>query len=208
MFITQLLTNPILAIFYLCALVIAISVHEFAHAKVADKLGDPTPDLDGRITLNPLAHLDPLGSVLFLLVGFGWGKPVRFDPFNLENPRRDAALISLAGPASNAIMAITAAFMHRLLGTSMAAGAVTGFLEIFIWINVVLGIFNLLPFAPLDGFKIVGGILPEDKAMEWYGLEKYGYIFLLFFIFPFVGGRSMLEVFVSPIISFIVNLLV
>ncbi len=216
MFITELFTNPVGALFYLIALVVAISVHEFAHAKVADRLGDPTAELAGRITLNPLAHLDPLGSILFLLVGFGWGKPVPFDPFNLENPRRDAALISLAGPVSNAIMAIAGATMLRLLGTGtagisesgLAIAVVSGFLSTFVWINVVLGIFNLLPFAPLDGFKVVGGMLPEDKAHDWYGLERYGMIFLLFSIFPFVGGRSMLDVFIFPIIQTIVKVLI
>ena len=218
MFIVQFLSNPIGAVFFLGAIVIAVSVHEFSHAKVADYLGDPTAEMAGRLTLNPLAHLDLMGSILFLLVGFGWGKPVPFDPFNLDNPRRGAALISLAGPASNATMAISAAIILKLTGAFMGGSAghlgsldlatgVSAFLQVFIWINVVLGVFNLLPFAPLDGFKIVGGVLSEEKAHEWYGLERYGLIFLMAAIFPFVGGRSMLDVFVSPVIGFIVNLL-
>ncbi|OGK16748.1 hypothetical protein A3H80_01395 [Candidatus Roizmanbacteria bacterium RIFCSPLOWO2_02_FULL_37_19] len=221
MFILQFLNNPVGVILFLLSVVIAVSVHEFMHAKTADKLGDPTPELAGRVTLDPRAHLDPLGSFLFLMVGFGWGKPVPFDPFNLDNPRKDAALISLAGPMSNFVMALLGSIIIRLIilfelykidligsllfhPTTQFAGS--GFLEIFVYINIVLGIFNLLPIAPLDGFKIVGGMLSEHSARQWYSLERYGILFLLFFIFPFAGGRSMLEVFVSPVIGFIINL--
>lgn len=203
MFIAQFLSNPLAAVFFLLSIVIAVTVHEFAHAKTADKLGDPTADLQGRVTLDPRAHLDLMGSILFLLVGFGWGKPVPFDPFNLDNPRRDAAIISFAGPLSNALMAISAAILLRFIPIPL----VSAFLEIFIWINIVLGVFNLLPFAPLDGFKIVGGFLPEEQARQWYSMERYGIFLLLFFIFPFAGGRSMLDMFVSPVIGFLVSLL-
>ena len=99
-----LFNNPLSFLFWLVALAMAITIHEFAHAYTADRLGDPTPRLQGRLTLNPLAHLDPLGTLMLLLVRFGWGKPVQFDPFNLKNPRKDGALISLAGPASNLLI--------------------------------------------------------------------------------------------------------
>src|SRR3989344_291453 len=102
-------------IFYIISLVIAITIHEFAHAFVADHLGDPTPRLQGRVTLNPLAHLDPMGTLLLFIVHFGWGKPVQFDPFNLRNPRRDAALISLAGPATNLVTATVASIVMQVL---------------------------------------------------------------------------------------------
>src|SRR3972149_8566479 len=105
--------NPIMFVIYLLALLIAITVHEFAHAKVADYLGDPTPRLQGRLSLNPLVHLDPLGMILLFLVGFGWGKPVMFDPFNLRNPRRDAALISIAGPGTNFVVALLLSLILR-----------------------------------------------------------------------------------------------
>src|SRR4051812_27134518 len=104
--IGSLFTSPLSFFVAAIALLIAITVHEFSHALSADKLGDPTPRLQGRISLNPLVHLDPIGTLLILFVGFGWGKPVVFDPFNLKNPRKDAAIISLAGPASNFILAI------------------------------------------------------------------------------------------------------
>ncbi|MEK7065464.1 MAG: site-2 protease family protein, partial [Patescibacteria group bacterium] len=96
----QLATNPLGFLFWLIALVVAITIHEFSHAYAADRLGDPTPRLQGRLTLNPLAHLDPLGTLMLLIARFGWGKPVVFDPFNLRHPRRDAAIISFAGPLS------------------------------------------------------------------------------------------------------------
>jgi Zn-dependent protease len=204
MYFASLFSDPLETIFRLLAIVIAVTVHEFAHAKMADHLGDPTADALGRVSLDPRAHLDPLGSLLFLLIGFGWGKPVPFDPYNLENPRRDAALISFAGPASNIVMALVATVLVHIIGTESLVGV---FLFTFIAINVVLAIFNMLPIAPLDGFKIVGGLMSDDQAREWYSLERYGIIFLLFFIFPFVGGRSMLEMFVSPVITFVLSLL-
>src|SRR3990172_8857289 len=96
--------NPVEFIFGLVALIVAITIHEFSHAAAAERLGDPTPRLQGRLTLNPLAHLDPLGTLMLILIRFGWGKPVQFDPYNLRHPRRDSAIISLAGPTSNIVL--------------------------------------------------------------------------------------------------------
>ena len=106
MILLELLSNPLLAILYLGILVITISIHEYAHARVADELGDPTAQIAGRLTINPMAHLDPWGSLAFLFFGFGWGKPVPFDPYNLKNPDRDVRLIALAGPISNLLISI------------------------------------------------------------------------------------------------------
>lgn len=211
MILTEVFTNPIAGLFFLLSIVTAVTVHEFAHAKSADMLGDPTPATLGRVTLDPRAHLDLMGSILFLLIGFGWGKPVPFDPYNLDNPKRDAAIIALAGPGSNFIMAGISSgilYMFTLIEPNAWILIGQGFLQTFIWINLVLGIFNLLPFAPLDGFKIVGGILSDDQAAQWYGLERYGIIFLLFFIFPFAGGQSMLQLFLTPIIQTLVGILI
>lgn len=191
-------TNPLLFVLFLAALVVAITVHEYAHARAAEYLGDPTPKLQGRISLNPLRHLDPFGMIFLLFAGFGWGRPVQFDPFNLKNPRRDAAIISFAGPLSNIILAIILAIIVRIIETPL--------LYPFIYLNVSLAVFNLLPIHPLDGFKIVGGILPRDKAHEWYQLERYGIIFLLLLIVPF-GQRSMLASILVPPIDFILNIL-
>ena len=172
MFLLEFLSKPELLIIFLLSLVLAVTVHEFAHAWTADRLGDPTPGLMGRLTLNPAAHLDPIGSLLFLFIGFGWGKPVPYDPFNLKDPRRDAALISVAGPLSNFIMALAAAIIIKLLNL-VELNFLTSigylFLVNLIRINIVLGIFNLLPFSPLDGFQFVGGLLSKKQAQEWMG---------------------------------------
>jgi Zn-dependent protease len=207
--LTSFFTNPLSTIIFIILLLVTIAVHEFSHAKIADYLGDPTPRLAGRLTLNPFVHIDLFGLLFLFLFGFGWGKPVPFDPFNLKNPKKDAALISLAGPGSNFITAIVSSLLLKLfilfkLSILLTIGKI--FLPIFIYLNLLLGIFNLLPIAPLDGFKIVAGMLSQKQAEEWYQLERYGMIFLLLFIFP-LGQKSMLEIFLSPVINFLYNLL-
>ena len=206
----SLFSNPISFLFYIVSLFIALSIHEASHALAADKLGDPTPRLDGRITLNPLAHIDLSGLLFMLFFGFGWGKPVMFDPYNLKNPRRDAALISLAGPASNLILALCLSILLRLFNLlNISLISTIGYLLFspLITINITLGIFNLLPIHPLDGFKIVGGILSEDQATDWFQLQKYGMIFLLLLIIP-LGSRSVLDMIMQPVLQFIVPLFV
>lgn len=193
-----LFQSPLIFILYLVALLAAISIHEFSHAFVADKLGDPTPQRQGRVTLNPRAHIDLMGILFLFMFGFGWGRPVQFDPFNLKNPRRDAALISVAGPISNFLLAILITIVLKITDLQ--------FLIIFIQLNVMLGVFNLLPIHPLDGFKIVGGLLPEDKAREWYQLERYGILFLILLILP-IGKGSMISSIISPAISFVMQFL-
>lgn len=209
--ISYLFTNPLLFFVYLIALLIAITIHEFSHAFAADYLGDPTPKLQGRLTLNPKAHIDMFGILFLLLFGFGWGKPVQFDPYNLAHPRRDAAFISFAGPISNLIVAIVLSIGLRLFSLFHLPVLETIGLFLFIPIislNVILAVFNLLPIHPLDGFKIVGGFLPEEKAKEWYGLERFGMIFLIMLIFPLGANGSMLNMIIQPIITFILHLFV
>lgn len=206
----SLFSNPISFIFYIVSLFIALSVHEASHALAADKLGDPTPRLDGRITLNPLAHIDLSGLLFMLFFGFGWGKPVMFDPYNLKNPRRDAALISLAGPASNILLALCLSLIIRSFNLfNLSQLSTIGYLILspLITINLTLGIFNLIPIHPLDGFKIVGGVLPPDQAADWFQLQRYGMIFLLLLIIP-LGGSSMLDVILQPILRFVVPLFI
>lgn len=214
----SLLSNPLVFVFSLLSLVVAISIHEFAHAYAADRLGDPTPQLQGRLTLNPLAHLDPIGTLMILFAHFGWGKPVQFDPFNLRNPRRDSAIISLAGPLTNFIFAALCSvllhivdfyhltMMGSFFGVIMAL--LVGLLQSFIVLNVSLGVFNLVPIHPLDGFKIVEGILPDEYARQWHELEGYGMIFLLFLAFPILGSVSPISRVISPIINFLIALLI
>src|SRR3989338_4707598 len=208
--LSYLFTNPLLFFVYLIALLVAIAVHEFSHAYAADYLGDPTPRLAGRLKLNPLAHIDGIGLLFLLFFGFGWGKPVGFDPYNLKNPRKDAAIISLAGPFSNFILASLLAICLKLILFFELASLQNIAYFIFvpmISLNIVLGVFNLLPIHPLDGFKIVGGVLSDDKAREWYQLERYGMIFLLMLIFPF-GRSSLLDLIIRPVVSFLLNLLI
>jgi Zn-dependent protease len=202
--IATLFSSPLLFFLTLLGLVIAITIHEFSHALAADKLGDPTPRSQGRLTLNPLAHLDPLGTITLLIASFGWGKPVPFDTFNLTSPRRDSALISLAGPSSNLILAI----LISILGKFFLSPFTFPFLYPLIVINISLAIFNLLPIYPLDGAKIVSGLLPRDLAFEWESITtRYGTIILTFMIFPFFGN-SPISAIISPLIQFLANLLI
>lgn len=201
-----LFTNPInFAIAAIC-LVFALSVHEFAHAFAADKLGDPTPRLMGRLSLNPIKHLDPLGTFLLLFIGFGWGKPVLFDPYNLQNPRKDSAIIALAGPFSNLVLASCASLLLRFL----PGGDTFFFYSIvsqFLYFNVVLAVFNLLPIHPLDGGKILVGLLPRelahpvDRFMQQYGV----FVLMIALIFPLFGGGNVISTIISPIIRLLMT---
>lgn len=208
--LSTLFSNPLIFVLSVISLLLAISIHEFSHAYVADILGDPTPRLQGRLKLNPFVHIDPTGILFLLFFGFGWGKPVEFDPYNLKNPRKDAALISIAGPTSNFILAILLSILLKLsIFLQLNILTIIGYYLFvpMIQLNLILGVFNLLPIHPLDGFKIVGGILPEEKAHEWYSLQKYGWIFLILLIVPF-GSSSMLDGLIRPIINFLSTLLI
>jgi|SRR5581483_2329321 len=186
------------------ALLIALDVHEASHAFMANYLGDPTARLMGRLTLNPLAHLDPLGTLVFILTalaGFpiGWGKPVIFDPYNLKDPKRDAALTSLAGPASNLILASIVSLLFRFYPAPI--------LESLIILNVSLAIFNLIPIHPLDGGKILIALLPEKEGRQYdLFLNKYGAFILLLLILPIAGGQSIISNIISPIINAILKI--
>lgn len=199
------------------ALLCSVIIHEVSHGLVAERLGDPTARLAGRLTLNPLPHIDPFGSILLPLmlylsnigILFGWAKPVPIDPFNLRDPRRDSALIALAGPASNFILAILCAVLIRLFINIEHNSLVTIgvlFLAEVVKISIFLGLMNFLPIAPLDGFKVVGGILSSEKASEWYSLERYGMIFLLALLIP-LGGSSLLSFIVNPPTNFLLHIL-
>ena len=200
--IGELTSNPVGFLFWVISLVIAITIHEFSHAWAAERLGDPTPRLMGRLTLNPLVHLDPLGTIMLLIARFGWGKPVQFDPFNLRNPRRDSAIISLAGPVSNLVLATICSIFLRVFISYWFIGL----LQPLIVLNVVLAVFNLIPIHPLDGFKIVSGILPEQYARQWAELEGYGMIFLIVLILPLGGGASPISQLISPVINVLLSI--
>lgn len=171
-------------------IIIAMVVHEFAHARVAYALGDFTPKLAGRLTLNPAAHVDPIGLLMLLIAHFGWAKPVQINPYNFQNPRRDDLLVSLAGPAANLITAfITLIFMMILykMGFEMSQGMKLVFSLIMI-ININFAIFNMIPFPPLDGFHVLQNILPYKLARKLEGLERYSFIFLIIILMtPILG---------------------
>ena len=162
-------------------IVFAMVVHEFSHARVAYALGDYTPKLEGRLTLNPAAHVDPIGLVMLLFVHFGWAKPVRINPMNFSNPRRDDILVSLAGPASNLITAFVALIILVLLAkleVPFSEGLLVVFNLIIVY-NINFAIFNMLPIPPLDGSHILRNLLPYELARQYEMLERYSFIFLI-----------------------------
>lgn len=208
MLIIQLLQiNPLIALAFIAGLVFAITIHEASHAYLAYRLGDPTAKLAGRLTLNPFSHLDPIGTLALLLVGFGWGKPTPFDPFNLRNIKRDSALISVAGAFSNFLLAILltipylAAYFTGNLNLTLV-----GFYQIIsivVWLNLILGVFNLIPVAPLDGFKVLAGLLPTDWYHDFMQTERYGIFILLLLLVSGAVGRILF-----PVVSSLFSLLI
>lgn len=201
MLIQLLFTQPLIFLLVALAIVLSLSIHEFAHAFTADKLGDNTPRLLGRVTLDPRAHLDPLGTLLILFAGFGWGKPVEFNPINLANPKRDSAIIAFAGPLSNFVLAALLSLLLHMF--ALSPNSLLGiFFYLTIFYNVMLGVFNLLPIYPLDGFKVVAGLLPANLYIQWMQMQQYGLIILLLLIFTRTTG-----VIVTPVINFILILL-
>lgn len=205
--ISLLFNNPLIFIIIAAIIILAITIHEFAHAWMADRLGDPTPRYQGRVTLNPLAHLDPMGTLLLFFVGFGWGKPVQFDPYNLKDPVRDAAIIALAGPVSNLIMALVLAVLVPFLTVilNLPIELMITILSLGIFYNCMLAIFNLIPIHPLDGGKILVALLPRATAIEYEELmARFGTFILFALIFPW-GGMSPASRLISPIIEFVVS---
>ena len=199
---------------FIIAILIAVAVHEWAHAFAAYRLGDPTAKYDGRLTLNPIAHLDPIGTLLFIFVGFGWGKPVPVDPRYFKKPVRDGAIVAFAGPLSNIVLAFLAYAIAYPLGIAeeVLAGSTAGhasvILEFFsrllgdmIIINLVLMAFNLLPVPPLDGSKIVRIFLPYEYERQYAQFSYYGPWILLALI---VAGRA----FGFPVLSIWIELII
>lgn len=191
--------NPLYFLILLGALVFSVTIHEFAHAWVADRLGDTTARSLGRLTLNPRSHIDPFGLIFLIVAGFGWGRPVPYNPFNLKNPKRDSALIALAGPGSNFVMAVILAIILQFISPSTFVGAVLYLLALY---NLMLGVFNLMPFHPLDGFKIVGGFLPGNLAVQWYQMQSYGLLILMVFVVTGSFGKI-----ITPIVDLLTKIL-
>lgn len=198
----------------LIALAVTISTHECAHAWVAYKLGDPTAKLEGRVSLNPLRHLDVLGTLMIFVAHFGWGKPVHFNPYNLKHPKRDSALIAMAGPAANFITAFIIAIPYKYLLTHPALlgnpvmQVVTSILESTFTLSLVLGIFNLFPIAPLDGSKFIGILVPPRYEMAYRKYLKQGPFILIAVVLGDSFLKSILGIsFLSPVIGFIYDVL-
>jgi Zn-dependent protease len=199
-----LFTQPAAFILIFGGLIISIGLHEAAHAFTADYLGDPTPRSLGRTTLNPLAHLDPMGTLVILVTGFfGWGKPAPYDPFNLRDVRRDTALIALSGPVTNILLAILISLILRLLSLPPAVGQIAYFL---LRINITLALFNLIPVPPLDGSKIVGLLMSHESALRYQSQNNP--LLLLFLILPIFGGASIASMLIYPLLKIITGILV
>ena len=185
-------------------LLFSLTIHEMAHAWTADRLGDPTARLRGRVSLNPLVHADPIGTVLFpllaLISGFpliGWAKPVPVDVRNLRRGRRDFVLVAAAGPSSNLVMAVAAAILLQLtpvtpvtLGEPNVTAPLASLFSLAMQINVLLAIFNMIPIPPLDGGNVLSGLLPEGLAIAFNRIRPYG--FLLLYVLMFTGGFDYL----------------
>ncbi len=204
---------------FIVALVPAIVLHEVSHGFVADKMGDHTARLAGRLTLNPIKHVDPFGSVILpgllllpYLFGngmnpvFGYAKPVPVNPQNLKRPERQMIWIALAGPGTNLALAVVGAIGFRLVGGFSTHGTPVGtFFEAWLIVNVLLAVFNIMPIPPLDGSKVLAGFLPPRARQVYRSMEPYGALFMLliFFLFP-----SAIFGLVNPIVTGLLRLLV
>ena len=196
--------EPQIIILLIPALVFSLSFHEFAHAWMAYRLGDSTAARMGRLTLNPMSHLDPIGSLALLLMGFGWAKPVPVDPRYLENPRQDMVKVAAAGPISNIILAIIAALVLRLLFDSdLLSNSIKTFFIIFMQINITLAVFNLLPVSPLDGSQILSPFLEKQFGPDIvWKMQVYGpRVLFIIIIFSMVTDIHIFSFIITPIFN-------
>jgi Zn-dependent protease len=177
-------------------ILLSLTVHEYFHGWTANKLGDPTAKMRGRLTLNPIAHLDILGTILMFMVGFGWAKPVPIDPRNFKDPKKDTILVAIAGPLSNLAMALAAGLALRYMIPRMVSGEISSegiysviaiILILTLVYGIALAVFNMIPIPPLDGSRVLYGILPDRYAYAYSRFEPYG-VFFLFALFIFGGG--------------------
>ena len=214
--VISLLSNPmalLILLYSIPGVLVAITFHEYAHAFAADKLGDDTPRLQGRLSLNPLAHLDPIGSLMLLFVGVGWGKPVQINPNNFNRTisiSKGEAIVSAAGPIMNFILAIVFCIVYfviyKFAGTfvdTQIGGIVLSIILSTVYINLGLGIFNLIPMPPLDGSKILKNFLPY-RARAW--MESNEYLFYMIFLALWIFG--ILGNIISPLINVVSDLLI
>lgn len=194
-------------------ILLALTLHEFAHGYVAYRFGDPTASAAGRLTVNPIKHLDPLGTLAFFIIHIGWARPVPVNPVYFKNPKQDMLWVALAGPVTNLALAVASALLAKtvvIIGGFFPENGVVFFnlfilmemLKASVWINLVLCVFNFLPIPPLDGSRILTGLLPNEMARSYLKYEKYGFVLIL--ILAFTGVLSKL---ILPIIGFANSLL-
>lgn len=193
------------------SLIISITVHEYAHAKLADIAGDPTPRIFGRVTLNPIAHFDPVGAMMIILstlsgFGFGWGRPVPMDPSKMKNPKWDHFWAVFGAPLTNLFQAIVVAIILKTLTMSpglahQIPNGILEFLIIHFTINITLFLFNLIPLGPLDGMWVLGTFLPDRYRIQWTRWNlRIGSLFLLgALLLPIFGGSSLVSVILYPL---------
>jgi len=198
-------------------LLLTLTIHEFSHGYVAYLLGDDTAKRAGRLTLNPISHIDPVGLLMLFIVRIGWAKPVPVNPYNFKNQKRDMAITAAAGPASNFVMAIILSVVFNLLKAAnpniLYSGSVmiqffTGMLVYAILINLALGIFNLLPIPPMDGSKILGGFLSDEAYYKYTAQERKGaQILMIIFAISFVFKLNIIGAIIMPPLNFFLKLL-
>ncbi|MBT3216436.1 MAG: site-2 protease family protein [Candidatus Marinimicrobia bacterium] len=204
--------DPSVQIILIPVILFSLSFHEFSHGWVAFRLGDPTAQQYGRLTLNPIAHLDMFGTLALYFMGFGWAKPVPVDVGKLNNPRRDATWVALAGPASNFLLALICGIGFSVLFRMMANGTevptvVMKVLQVGLFINISLGVFNFLPIPPLDGSRILEGFIPIEHRHIVHKMEHYGPMVLIGLIaFGWMTGFSVIWVIMGPIIGLLSSL--
>lgn len=215
-----MLGNPILLLLRAPAILFNLTIHEFSHGYIADRLGDPTARLNGRLTLNPLKHLDLIGTIAIFLFHFGWAKPVPLNPYNFRSPKRDTMLASIAGPISNIACAMVSGFLLRFLPVGLlnnssyiffSGGRVmpvnlSEFIGVILFslffYGLVLAAFNLIPIPPLDGSKILYYILPSNLAYQYMKIERFGFFILIGIIFlGSLAGIPIIWGIIQPFIS-------